>query len=189
MNEAQWEWINTTLYESTADWIFVVGHHPVWSAGQYGPTWDLVERLLPIMEGAGVALYINGHEHMMEHFRPMPHNSSVDFVVIGNGAYWNDTSPDDSLHLQDCPYSSLQFQYDSGTGFAMFKVNPAAHGVPTQVSVTYIAGNGARRSRPSRRLPPASSSPTATCFEPPCMCAALRWHAFIPLPSKPHCAC
>lgn len=147
VNEAQWQWINDTLSTSTADWIFVVGHHPVWSAGEYGPTWPLVERLLPMMESAGVALYICGHEHMMEHFRPIPHNSSVDFVVIGNGAYWNDTGSQPTEHLQDCPDGSLQFQYDSGTGFAMFKVNPAAHGVPTQVTVTYIAANGAPLSR------------------------------------------
>lgn len=106
VNEEQWQWINETLTTSTADWVFVIGHHPVWSAGQYGPTWALVERLMPMMDAAGVALYVCGHEHQMEHFRPMPHNSSVDYVVIGNGAYWNDTAPTDDEHQQDTPYGT-----------------------------------------------------------------------------------
>ena len=118
VNEAQWAWIQATLQSSTADWIIVVGHHPVWSVGEYGPTWPLVERLAPLMESAGVALYICGHEHQMEHFRSEPHDTGVDYLVVGNGAYYNDTAPTDMSHASDCPYGSLQFTYMQGTGFA-----------------------------------------------------------------------
>jgi hypothetical protein len=138
VDEAQWTWLAETLSNSSADWLIVVGHHPVWSVGQYGPTWMLVERLLPLMESAGVALYICGHEHMMEHFRSEPHSSGVDFLVVGNGAYWNDTAPEDTEHAAECPAGSLQFQYADGTGFAALRLTPAnpATGVPCQLSVT-----------------------------------------------------
>jgi len=145
VDEAQWTWVGEVLSNSTADWLIVVGHHPVWSVGEYGPTWLLVERLLPLMEAAGVALYIGGHEHMMEHFRSEPHASGVDFLVVGNGAYWNDTAPEDTEHAADCPAGSLQFQYAQGTGFAALWLTPAnpASGVPSQLSATLYSSAAA----------------------------------------------
>ncbi len=136
VDEAQWAWVAATLNASRADWLIVVGHHPVWSAGEYGPTWILVERLLPLMEAAGVALYICGHEHQMEHFRAEPHPSSVDFLVVGNGAYWNDTAPADASHAADCPAGALQFQYTTGTGFAALWLQPASSTAPSHLSAT-----------------------------------------------------
>jgi hypothetical protein len=144
VNEAQWVWIQATLEASTADWIIVVGHHPVWSVGEYGPTWPLVERLAPMMESAGVALYICGHEHQMEHFRSEPHASGVDYLVVGNGAYYNDTVPTDSSHSADCPYGSLQFAYTEGTGFASLLLESGDAAAPSQLSATLYSGAGAQ---------------------------------------------
>ena len=144
VNEAQWVWIQATLEASTADWIIVVGHHPVWSVGEYGPTWPLVERLAPMMESAGVALYICGHEHQMEHFRSEPHASGVDYLVVGNGAYYNDTVPTDSSHSADCPYGSLQFAYTEGTGFASLLLTSGNAAAPSQLSATLYSGAGAQ---------------------------------------------
>ena len=142
VDEAQWTWIQATLEASTADWIIVVGHHPVWSVGEYGPTWPLVERLAPLMESAGVALYICGHEHQMEHFRSEPHASGVDYLVVGNGAYYNDTAPTDTSHAADCPYGSLQFVFTQGTGFASLLLESGDAAAPSQLSATLYAGNG-----------------------------------------------
>lgn len=136
VDEAQWTWIEQELSSSTADWLIVVGHHPVWSAGEYGPTWELVTRLNPLMEQAGVALYLCGHEHQAEHFRAEPHPSGVDYLVIGNGAYYNDTAPTDRSHLDDCPEGSLQFQWTNTTGFAGLWLTPASStGQPAMLSV------------------------------------------------------
>ena len=44
----------------------VVGNDPVWSVGIHGPSWGLVERLLPAMDAAGVALYISGRDLVMQ---------------------------------------------------------------------------------------------------------------------------
>ena len=142
VNEAQWAWIQATLQASTADWIIVVGHHPVWSVGEYGPTWPLVERLAPLMESAGVALYICGHEHQMEHFRSEPHDTGVDYLVVGNGAYYNDTAPTDMSHAADCPYGSLQFTYTQGTGFASLLMVGGNTAAPSQLSATLYDGEG-----------------------------------------------
>ena len=142
VNEAQWAWIQATLQASTADWIIVVGHHPVWSVGEYGPTWPLVERLAPLMESAGVALYICGHEHQMEHFRSEPHDTGVDYLVVGNGAYYNDTAPADMSHAADCPYGSLQFTYTQGTGFASLLMVSGNIAAPSQLSATLYDGEG-----------------------------------------------
>ena len=39
----QLEWLASTLAASTADWLFVVGHFPVYSGGHHGNTPELVE--------------------------------------------------------------------------------------------------------------------------------------------------
>jgi len=36
INAAQWAWVETAINSSYADWIIVVGNHPVWSAGEWG---------------------------------------------------------------------------------------------------------------------------------------------------------
>lgn len=138
VDEVQWTWVEDTLANSTADWLVVVGHHPVWSVGKLGPTWDLVKRLMPMLDQYGVALYLSGHEHMLEHIRiPQRNLSSVDFVVMGAGAYVQ-ASDDDHDHFKYCPEGSLRFEYDKGAGFAQFKFTPASEQFgPSQVSVTY----------------------------------------------------
>ena len=34
--DEQWAWINSTLHSSTADWLIVSGHYPVWSIAEHG---------------------------------------------------------------------------------------------------------------------------------------------------------
>jgi len=114
VDEEQWDWVSKQLNSSSSDWIIVVGYHPIWSAGTYGPTWTLVERLLPLMEAAGVALYISGTDRLAQHFTPIPAWSNVDCIVVGNGAYAQvpGTSAADAMpHATDCPDSALQFSF------------------------------------------------------------------------------
>ena len=53
----QWQWINETLAASTADYLWVAGHYPVWSACTNGPTQVLIDNLMPMMEQYGVTGY------------------------------------------------------------------------------------------------------------------------------------
>lgn len=80
------------LKESTATWKFVVGHHAIRSISIHGDTIELAEELLPILkvnrflahnlggcdfvkstqtysisQANGIDLYINGHDHCLEH--------------------------------------------------------------------------------------------------------------------------
>ena len=59
VNADGWVWLQNALNASYADWIVVVGNHPVWSAGPSGPTWELADKLGPMLEAAGVAAYVS----------------------------------------------------------------------------------------------------------------------------------
>jgi hypothetical protein len=142
INDAQWNWVEHAINSSYADWIIVVGNHPVWSAGEFGPTWPLVDRLGPIMEAAGVAMYIGGKDHQMAHFKPVPTTNNVEYVVVGNGAYYNDTASVANAHAGDCPYGALEFQYASGTGFAQMKISHGEANVPGLLKMTFYDNTG-----------------------------------------------
>ncbi|KAK3019637.1 hypothetical protein RJ639_004999, partial [Escallonia herrerae] len=59
--------VDSGLKKSTAKWKIVVGHHTIQSAGQHGNTQELVDQLLPILQENNVDLYVNGHDHCLQH--------------------------------------------------------------------------------------------------------------------------
>ncbi|KAH6796210.1 hypothetical protein C2S51_037196 [Perilla frutescens var. frutescens] len=59
--------LEEALRKSHASWKIVVGHHTIKSASIHGSTQELVQKLLPILEAHNVDLYINGHDHCLEH--------------------------------------------------------------------------------------------------------------------------
>ncbi len=52
---------------STADYLVVVGHYPVWSVCEHGPTTLLVDRLKPLLEQYKATTYLAGHDHCAEY--------------------------------------------------------------------------------------------------------------------------
>mmetsp|Transcript_967 Transcript_967/g.2409 ORF Transcript_967/g.2409 Transcript_967/m.2409 type:complete len:467 (-) Transcript_967:197-1597(-) len=78
--EAQWRWLETELSTSTADYLWVSGHFPIWSLGIDGSTPCLIERLAPLLRRYG-AHYISGHDHNLEHI----HHEGLDAFVVGAG--------------------------------------------------------------------------------------------------------
>lgn len=58
------------LNVTTVEWLVVVGNDPIYSAGERGPTWALVDVLLPLLQDHGVALYVSGRDPLMQHFAP-----------------------------------------------------------------------------------------------------------------------
>jgi hypothetical protein len=162
INELQWEWLNNTLQSSTADWIVVVGHFPVLSVGENGPTPLLVERLLPMLQQAGVALYLCGHDHQLSHISPTNSDTGTDFVVSGAGAKYNISTE----HADDLPTGySLKFQYGVGCGFATIKVTRPAFRAPSAMTVQLWDGTGSMlysftKSNPrAKYLPPGPPAP------------------------------
>ena len=64
--DAQWDWLESTLRSSTAHYLIVGGHYPVWSIAEHGPTKCLVDRLRPLLQKYHVTVYINGHDHNLQ---------------------------------------------------------------------------------------------------------------------------
>jgi len=89
---AQVAWIAQQLENSTSyDWVFVVGHYPVWSIGMHGSNPNLQRDVMPLLDKYKVAAYFSGHDHNIQHIRLS--NSSVDYYVSGAGhtlEYWTD---------------------------------------------------------------------------------------------------
>ena len=89
--KAQYTWINDTLAASTADWLLVVGHYPVYSSGEHGNTPDLQANLLPLLRRYDVDLYLCGHDHTLQHLQESA--TSTQYFVSGNGAKRGDITP------------------------------------------------------------------------------------------------
>lgn len=54
---------------STADYLFVAGHYPVYSACSHGNTQELINDIKPLLEKYG-AHYLSGHDHCQEYINP-----------------------------------------------------------------------------------------------------------------------
>jgi len=94
----QLAWLDGALARSSADWRIVVGHHPVYSglvsagprtggsaagqAQQPGSLPDMVAQLDPILKRHRVPLYLNGHDHDLQHIL----HGATHFVCTGAGS-------------------------------------------------------------------------------------------------------
>ena len=122
MVKEQTEWLSATLAASTADVLWVAGHYPVWSACSHGPTFLLVEDLMPRLQQYG-AHYMSGHDHCEEY---ISHNG-IEYILTGNG----DNCCYDATKVDAVPKGSLKyitsnnFNATEGMtgGFTSFKVD------------------------------------------------------------------
>jgi len=78
--EKHWAWLEAELAGSTADFLWVSGHYPIWSGGASGPTQCLIQRLYPMLKRHG-AHYVSGHDHNLEHM----FKDGVHMFVAGAG--------------------------------------------------------------------------------------------------------
>ena len=65
----QMAWLEKSLAASTAPWKIVVGHHPIYTGGLHGDTPFLVEHVLPLLQKHKVQVYLNGHDHDLQHLQ------------------------------------------------------------------------------------------------------------------------
>lgn len=87
--KAQLAWLEKALAGATARWKIVVAHHPVYSSsGKHGDTKELVRDVKPLLERYGVQVFINGHEHDMQHLR----EGKVHYFCSGAGSQTRETS-------------------------------------------------------------------------------------------------
>ncbi|MFR9603422.1 MAG: metallophosphoesterase [Rikenellaceae bacterium] len=79
--EAQLEWLDRELANSTADWLVVVGHHPIYAytTKSIKERTDMQERVAPILRKHNVDMYVCGHIHSFQHLRA--EGSDIDYIV------------------------------------------------------------------------------------------------------------
>uniref|UniRef100_A0A7S2QSF6 acid phosphatase n=1 Tax=Norrisiella sphaerica TaxID=552664 RepID=A0A7S2QSF6_9EUKA len=78
----QFKWLSDSMKHSTADYLLVAGHYPVYSIGQHGPTLLLKLLLKPLLERYG-AHYLCGHDHDLEHIEEP--GSTTQYFLSGAG--------------------------------------------------------------------------------------------------------
>ncbi|KAH7701310.1 Ser/Thr protein phosphatase family protein [Aphelenchoides avenae] len=115
----QWAWIEKQLAVSTADYLFVSGHYPVYSTSEHGPIQCLIDQLDPLMRKYNVTAYFSGHDHNLQHIHlpevstdPVTHQdteTTMDYIVSGAGS----RSDRSSKHTSDVPSEALLFRYPS----------------------------------------------------------------------------
>ncbi|KAL0355013.1 UNVERIFIED_CONTAM: Purple acid phosphatase 3 [Sesamum radiatum] len=76
--------LHLALSRSRAPWKIVVGHHTLRSIGHHGDTQEIVDQLLPILEAHKVDMYINGHDHCLEHISNK--KGTMHFLTSGGGS-------------------------------------------------------------------------------------------------------
>ncbi|KAI6181648.1 Tartrate-resistant acid phosphatase type 5 [Aphelenchoides besseyi] len=122
--EEQWNWLETQLKTSTADYVFVSGHYPIHSISSHGPLKCLKDKLDTMMRRYNVTAYFAGHDHTLQHFRETKiiddnRNSTMHYIVSGAGsrvdpseANFNDVNAKDLLYRYP-KYSDLSWFHRS----------------------------------------------------------------------------
>ncbi|XP_062109818.1 purple acid phosphatase 17-like [Humulus lupulus] len=117
--------LEKALGESTARWKIVVGHHAIRSVGHHGDTPELIEHLLPLLQANDVDLYINGHDHSLEHISS-PDNS-IQFITSGAGSKaWRGDVKENSTSSSGNEGCVVRFFYD-GQGFMSLRLNRSSN--------------------------------------------------------------
>lgn len=76
--------VEAALKQSKATWKIVVGHHTIRSVSDHGDTQELLQLLLPMLKAHGVDLYLNGHDHCLEHISSR--DSPLQYLTSGGGS-------------------------------------------------------------------------------------------------------
>jgi len=107
--EEHWEWVERKLKGSTANYLFVVGHYPLWSKGYHGPTSLLDPRMISLMRQYNASAYFAGHDHNLQHIIEVNDKESpINMIISGMGA-----NSDLRRHSISDPDAAVQFVYPS----------------------------------------------------------------------------
>jgi len=118
------------LAGSTAHFLLVAGHYPIFSTGKNGPgdMESMVETVFPLLAKYDVDAYLCGHDHMLEHLvysYYVTDNSgsgttkrSMDFIISGAAG-----KPDNQLYTSATSAATMMFAAATG-GFIFSTVTP-----------------------------------------------------------------
>lgn len=106
--------------ENSSDWIFVMGHHSIYSTGSHGDTDGITRWYWEDNLAENVDFYLSGHNHLLEHLT-MP-GQRTQHITSGAGAIWyaQNQSPN-PRHTE----AESQFAYHNG-GLVWFDVTAEA---------------------------------------------------------------
>lgn len=84
--DAQLQWLEKTLSESTEDWIIVAGHHPIYAYTDKTESErkDMQKKVDVLLQKYRVDMYVCGHIHNFQHIRRP--DSGIDYVVNTSGS-------------------------------------------------------------------------------------------------------
>ena len=78
----QIKWLENTLQTSDADWLIIMGHYNIYSAGYHESNHELISLLKPLFVKYNVDMYICGHCHNLEHLSDL----NIEYIVSGSGS-------------------------------------------------------------------------------------------------------
>ncbi|MGQ0548974.1 MAG: metallophosphoesterase family protein, partial [Armatimonadota bacterium] len=88
--QAQWLRAELALAAQSTTCVAAITHHPPFSSGRHGPTFEL-RALWQILYEAGADLVLAGHDHLYERFAPQDSHGRLDLtrgirqITVGTG--------------------------------------------------------------------------------------------------------
>jgi len=151
----QWAWIENELATSTADYLFVGGHYPVYSICEHGPNTCLINRLDPLLRKYDVSAYFSGHDHDLQLLQHTNTTDGTTMTYIVSGA--SSRSDRSSKNIKNVPEGSLLFRYP--TGWNPFSQLGFSNGGFINVNLTresanFIFYNGEAQNKYQRTIKP-----------------------------------
>lgn len=99
---------------SNSQYILVMGHFPVYSVAEHGPTQCLLDVLDPLLVKYKVSAYFNGHDHNLQHIRHP--TSGMNYFVSGAV----DVVDPSMKHVDNIPNGSLLYHWANIFGLGGF---------------------------------------------------------------------
>lgn len=132
----QYKWFSEEISKSKADWVIVIGHHPVVSSGSHGSessTATMWDNIRGDMVKYKAALYICGHDHFLEHL--VDKSGIIDYVISGSGAKLRTTKSSSAVKNLQKKQATSKF-WRAINGFVGVEIDG------NRVKVSYIDRNG-----------------------------------------------
>lgn len=130
--DEQLDWLKDKLQTAKEEYLLVVGHYPVWSIAEHGPTHCLLHHVEPMLKKYGVTAYLSGHDHNMQYLQD---ESGVGYILSGAGNFMENSRK----HEDDVPSGYLRFfqgAEDTMGSFAYVKITAK------EMNITYIQSGG-----------------------------------------------
>ncbi|XP_056426414.1 tartrate-resistant acid phosphatase type 5 [Hyla sarda] len=130
--EEQLDWLMEKLQSSKDEYLLVVGHYPVWSIAEHGPTTCLLHHVEPLLKKYNVTAYLSGHDHNMQYLQD---DSGIGYVLSGAGNFLESSRK----HEESVPEGYLRFflgDMEPAGSFVYMQVTPK------EMNITYIQSGG-----------------------------------------------